>query len=83
MARFLTLASGRTAKWLVLAVWLIGIFVAVGAANLPGKFTEAENNESTSFLPSEAESTRALAEVERLQTASRRPSSSSTAAKAA
>ncbi len=73
MGRFLTLASGRTAKWLVLAVWLIGIFVAVGAANLPGKFSDAENNESTSFLPSEAESTRALAEVERLQDGEQAP----------
>ena len=37
------------------------------AANLPGKFTDAEENESTSFLPGEAESTKALQISERLQ----------------
>ncbi len=51
---------------MVLAVWLVGMFLAFGA-NLPGKFTDAEENESTSFLPGDAESTKALKAAEELQ----------------
>ena len=36
-------------------------------ANLPGKFTDAEENESTSFLPGDAESTKVLTAAEELQ----------------
>ena len=61
------LAAGRRAKWVVLLVWVVGIFVASGPADLPNKFTEAEDNESTSFLPGDAESTEALAASEELQ----------------
>jgi RND superfamily putative drug exporter len=62
-----SLPAGRRAKWLVLAAWLIGIAVAVGPADLPTKFSDAEQNESTSFLPGEAESTKALTATEDLQ----------------
>ena len=55
-----TLAAGRRAKWLVFAVWFVTIFIAIGPANLPGKFADAENNEATSYLPESAESTHAL-----------------------
>jgi putative drug exporter of the RND superfamily len=61
-----SLPAGRRAKWMVLAVWLIAIFGS-GAANLPGKFTDAENNESTSYLPGDAEATKVLAATEELQ----------------
>ena len=37
------------------------------ALNLPGKFADAEKNESSSFLPGDAESTKALEATERLQ----------------
>lgn len=47
-------------------IWIAAIFVAM-AANLPGKFTDAEDNESTSFLPGDAESTKALTATEDLQ----------------
>jgi RND superfamily putative drug exporter len=60
-------AAGRRAKWIVFLVWLVGIFIAAGPANLPGKFSDAENNESTSFLPGDAESTKALEATEELQ----------------
>jgi putative drug exporter of the RND superfamily len=60
-------SAGRRAKWIVFLVWLLGIFVAVGPANLPGKFEDAEDNESTSFLPGDAESTDALSALEELQ----------------
>lgn len=62
-----TFSAGRRAKWIVFLVWLLGIFVAVGPANLPGKFEDAEDNESTSFLPGDAESTDALSALEELQ----------------
>ncbi|HVF79295.1 MAG TPA: MMPL family transporter [Solirubrobacteraceae bacterium] len=66
MASLLTAPAGRRAKVVVAVVWLLAIFVSF-AANLPGKFTDAENNESTSFLPGDAESTAALAATERFQ----------------
>jgi putative drug exporter of the RND superfamily len=59
--------AGRRAKWIVFAVWFIAIFLAAGPANLPGKFEDAESNEATSYLPGEAESTKALNATESLQ----------------
>ena len=59
-------AAGRRAKWVVFLIWLVGMFIAFGA-NLPGKFTDAEENESTSFLPGDAESTKVLTAAEELQ----------------
>jgi putative drug exporter of the RND superfamily len=61
------LASGRRAKWIVFLVWLVGIVVAVGPLQLPTKFADAENNESTSYLPGDAESTKALTATKNLQ----------------
>jgi RND superfamily putative drug exporter len=61
-----TSPATRHAKWIVFALWLLAIFVAFGAG-LPEKFTEAENNEATSYLPGDAESTKALAKTEELQ----------------
>ena len=63
----LAIAAGRRSKWVVLAIWVIGIFIAAGPAQLPTKFSDAENNESTSFLPGDAESTKALTATEDLQ----------------
>jgi len=51
----------------VFAVWVVGIFIAVGPAQLATKFSDAENNESTSFLPGDAESTKVLQAAEDLQ----------------
>ena len=62
-----TLASGRRAKWVVFLVWLVGIFIAVGPLQLPTKFADAEDNESTSYLPGDAESTKALTATKELQ----------------
>ena len=61
------IAAGSRAKWVVFLIWLVGILIAAGPANLPAKFTEAEDNESTSFLPGDAESTKVLAATEELQ----------------
>ena len=63
----LAAVSGPRAKWVVLLVWLVGIFIAAGPAQLPAKFTDAEDNESTSFLPGDAESTAVLSASDDLQ----------------
>src|ERR1700710_1992563 len=62
-----TFPAGKRAKWVVFAIWFIGVFIAAGPANLPGKFEDAESNEATSYLPESAESTKALAATEELQ----------------
>jgi len=51
------IASGRRAKWAVLAFWLI---VVVVAGPLAGKLTGAEKNDSSAWLPAKAESTKVL-----------------------
>ena len=58
--------AGRRSKWVVLLVWVLALFITFGT-NLPGKFAEAEDNESTSFLPGDAESTEVLTAAEELQ----------------
>jgi RND superfamily putative drug exporter len=62
-----TFAAGRRSKWVVFAIWFLGIFIAAGPAGLPEKFEEAESNEATSYLPGDAESTHALDATEALQ----------------
>lgn len=62
-----TFAAGRRSKWIVFAIWFVGIFFATNVAKLPDKFTDAESNEATSYLPGDAESTAALDATESLQ----------------
>jgi putative drug exporter of the RND superfamily len=64
--RLLTLPSGPHLKWVFLGIWLLIAF-AIGAGNLPAKFDDAQNNESSSFLPGNAESTKALAASKEIQ----------------
>src|ERR1700710_318477 len=66
MSKLLAVPSGRRAKWIVAGIWLVAVFASF-ASNLPGKFSDAEQNESTSFLPGSAESTKALAISKDLQ----------------
>lgn len=65
ISEVLKLPAGRRARLAIVAVWFIAIFAILGA-NLPGKFADAENNESSSYLPGDAESTRALEVTEEL-----------------
>ncbi|MFE1246626.1 MMPL family transporter [Streptomyces sp. NPDC058735] len=51
------LVCGRRAKWLVLALWLVVLFVT---APLAMKLTDAQDNDAASWLPGSAESTRVL-----------------------
>lgn len=53
--------SGRVGKWIVLAAWIVIFVVAI---NPGSKFEDAQQNESTSFLPGDAESTKVLEQVE-------------------
>jgi putative drug exporter of the RND superfamily len=63
-----SLPAGRRSKWIVFTIWFVAIFIAVSPiADLPTKFSDAEQNESTSFLPGDAESTKALTATEDLQ----------------
>src|SRR3712207_7802870 len=49
--------TGRVTKWLVVGFWAVVLVVAAGYAQ---KLTDVQNNESSSWLPADAESTRAL-----------------------
>ncbi|MGH3243321.1 MAG: MMPL family transporter, partial [Spirillospora sp.] len=60
--KFASLPCGRRAKWVVLAVWIVILAVAMPLA---GKLTGAQSNESSAWLPSDAESTRVVKESER------------------
>jgi RND superfamily putative drug exporter len=53
----IAVASGRRAKWAVVVFWLIIVAVA---GPLSGKLTGAEKNDSSSWLPAKAESTKVL-----------------------
>jgi RND superfamily putative drug exporter len=66
MGSLFAVVAGRRAKWVVALVWLAVVGAALGT-NLVGKFADAEKNESTSFLPGDAESTKALAVTKRLE----------------
>ena len=63
--RFLTVASGPRAKWVILGTWLLVVFICMGT-QVPKKFTDAQKNDAASFLPGSVESTKALDEVKRL-----------------
>ncbi len=65
MSRLIVFPAGKRARYLIVAAWIVAIFAIIGA-NLPGKFTDAENNESSSYLPGDAESTLALERSEQL-----------------
>ena len=84
MSRLLAFPAGRRAKWVVFARLARRDPRHRAPRTCPAKFSDAEKNESTSFLPGDAESTKALAVTK--QTAGRRAAprrSSSTAAPAA
>jgi putative drug exporter of the RND superfamily len=72
MQRVLTYPASPKGKWVVFFVWIVAI-VGTVAADLPGRFTDAEENESRSFLPGDAESTAALETTERLAGAETAP----------
>jgi RND superfamily putative drug exporter len=52
----LTIPAGKRSKWLVLAVWIL---LAGGAGTVGGRLTSVETNDAVTYLPGDAESTRA------------------------
>jgi RND superfamily putative drug exporter len=72
VTRLFAFPAGRRAKWLVFFAWILAVALML-AINLPGKYSDAEKNESTSFLPGDAESTKALQITEALQDGERAP----------
>ncbi len=61
LSRLATFSSERRGKWVVLAVWIL-ILIALGSS--AAKFESAQKNESSSFLPGDAESTKVLDALE-------------------
>ncbi len=62
MARLLTFAGSRRAKWLVVLVWVLLVVASgLGAA----KFQDVQKNDNASFLPGKAESVKALNQLKR------------------
>jgi putative drug exporter of the RND superfamily len=66
MKRILAIPAGRRAKWVVVAVW-VGLLVVFSILQFPTKFEEVQKNDSASFLPASAESTKALEAVNTIQ----------------
>ncbi len=66
LSKLLVLPAHRRLKWLFVGAWVIAM-LAAGAAKLPEKFDDAQKNESSSFLPGDAESTKALAAAKEIQ----------------
>jgi RND superfamily putative drug exporter len=65
MTRILVIPAGRRAKFVVFAVFLL-LTGFVGAA-FAGKFEDAQENETASFLPGKAESVKSLEAVKQYQ----------------
>jgi len=66
MKRILAIPAGRRAKWVVVAIW-VGLLVLFSALQFPTKFEDVQKNDSASFLPASAESTKALTAVKLIQ----------------
>ncbi|MFD8322685.1 MMPL family transporter [Kitasatospora purpeofusca] len=62
--RLAELPCGRRSKWVVLALWLVLLVVA---GPLAGKLTDVEDNQASSWLPGNAESTQVLDEQRAFQ----------------
>jgi RND superfamily putative drug exporter len=66
MASLLASCAGPRARWVALGVWL-ALFMGASAAQLPQKFADGQENGPQSFLPGDAESTRALGIIQGLK----------------
>ena len=63
MRRVFTLASGRRAKWAIVLFWVVVVVFAVSAAP---KFSSAQNNDPSTYLPGDSGSAQALKQIDRL-----------------
>jgi RND superfamily putative drug exporter len=62
VTRLLTVPAGRSAKFVVFAAMLL---IAIAAGMFAGKFEDAQENETSSFLPGGAESVEVVEQVKR------------------
>lgn len=62
--------SNRIGKWVVLVLWIIALGVL---APLAGKLTEAQDNQVSSWLPGDAESTKVIEITERFRSSNEIP----------
>src|SRR5436190_21552829 len=62
--------SSRIGKWVVLALWVVAVAVL---APLAGKLTSVQDNQISSWLPGEAESTKVLEITERIRSSNEIP----------
>ena len=70
LTRLLTFPAGRRAKWLVLALWV----VVIGALSpYSAEFESVQENDQSSFLPGDAQSTRAVGLARRFERDPRLP----------
>jgi RND superfamily putative drug exporter len=70
MRKVLSLPSGRVAKWVILALWMA---LLVPAFVLAGKLGDVEKNDSSAWLPSNAESTKVVDQAKKFQPAETLP----------
>jgi RND superfamily putative drug exporter len=59
--RLASLVTGRRAKWVVLAVWIVAVFAAFP---LGSKLTDKTSDDTQSFLPASAESTEVVRKLD-------------------
>lgn len=57
MRKAMTLPSGRVAKWLIFAIWIV---LLVPASLLAGKLGDVEKNDNSAWPPGNAESVRVV-----------------------
>ena len=60
--RVLTVASGRNARWVVFVVWIL---IVAGIGSLAGKLDSVQKNDSSSFLPGSAESSKVIKDIKK------------------
>jgi RND superfamily putative drug exporter len=70
MRKVVSLPSGRVAKWVIVAVW---IALLIPAFMLAGKLGEVEKNDSSAWLPGNAEATKVVDRAEKFQAAEALP----------
>ena len=66
MASLLAKCAGRRARWIAVGIWVV-LFLIASGAQLPQRFADDQTNGQQSFLPGDAESTKALGFIQALK----------------
>ena len=66
MRKFMSLPSGRVAKWVIVALWTA---LLIPAFMLAGRLGDVEKNDNSAWLPGNAEATKVVDQVKRFQPA--------------